>query len=180
MARPIGSKDSYKRKSHVAWNKGAKLGPMSVSHKRSISISMNKQSVKDIMSRNTIKMMKRNSFRFLGTFWSGKNQKDIPYRSLYELQALNLLEQISKVVKYEYEALSIPYEDENGLVHNTIPDFLIHYDDATKEIIEVKPAVFLKKNLFRAKTKTQAMKNFAENNNMEFSIWSEKELGITR
>ena len=88
-----------------------------------------------------------------------------------------MLERISKVTSYEVEPIRIPYEYQD-LIKNTVPDLLVTYDDGAKELIEIKPEAFLNGNLTRAKT--EAMSGWAMENDITFSIWTEKDLGLSR
>jgi len=108
-----------------------------------------------------------------GYFFSKKNNKKLWYRSSYELIAYELLEQLSKVKSYEVEPFSIQYEWKNS-IHRTIPDILVTYIDNSKELIEVKPR--FKFDIKKEQIKLNAMKEYAENQDWSFSIWSEKEL----
>jgi len=110
-----------------------------------------------------------------GYFYSDKNGKDLYYRSSYELVAYKILEQMSKVVSYEVEPFYIPFFYDN-YIHRTIPDILVIYTDGTKELIEVKPFGRLKEKDVRVRI--EAMEDYALVNNLDFSIWTEKELGI--
>jgi len=108
-----------------------------------------------------------------GYFYSEKNKKKLWYRSSYELQAYEILEQLSKVVKYEPEPFYIPYKFQ-GLIKNYIPDILVIYDDSSQELIEV-----MRENLLddeRRVAKIKSAKEYCKSNNMIFSVWTEKEL----
>jgi hypothetical protein len=113
-----------------------------------------------------------------GWFWSDKNQKNMFYRSSYELIAMKFFETMSSVFRYEYETLSIPYIDKNNKPRRTIPDFLVYYTDGTKQIIEIKPLFKIKNNLFNTVQKMEVTKEFAKQNNMSYAVWTEKELGL--
>ena len=106
-----------------------------------------------------------------GYFWSDKNGKLLHYRSSYELIVYKMFEVISKVVKYEVEVVVIPYKWADGSVHRYHVDILVWYDDGTKELIEVKPEYKLEDDLVRLKI--EAGKNYAEQNDMKFSVWTE-------
>ena len=110
-----------------------------------------------------------------GHYFSKKNNKELYYRSSYELVAYKILEQLSRVKYYEIEPFRIQYEYRNSK-HHTIPDILITYIDGGKELIEVKPEYKLKDE--KEQTKLKAMKNYSKENNMLFSIWTEKELKL--
>lgn len=119
--------------------------------------------------------MKKSSRGNNGFYFSKKNNKNIWYRSNYELVAYGILEQLSKVKSYEIEPFSIQYEWQNS-THRTIPDILVTYTDGSKELIEVKPEY--KFTIKKEVRKMRTMKDYAKNNNMLFSVWTEKELNL--
>lgn len=108
-----------------------------------------------------------------GYFYSQKSQKELYYRSSYELQAYKILEQLSKVIKYESEPFYIPYKFQERN-HHYIPDILVTYNDSSQELIEV-----MREDLLDEKqriAKINAAQDYANKNNMKFSIWTEKRL----
>jgi len=115
-----------------------------------------------------------NSYK-CGYFYSKKNGRKLHYRSSYELAAYEILEQLSKVKSYEGEPFRVAYKWK-GIKHNTIPDILINYTDGSKELIEVKPKNMLEdeQNLIKFK----AMDRYAKKNDMDFNVWTEKELNL--
>jgi hypothetical protein len=110
-----------------------------------------------------------------GNFFSMKNNKDISYRSSYELKYMQQLEEDERVIVYQYEAVYVPYEI-GSKYRFTMPDFLITFADGHKELSEVKSEWCLKDNLVMMKL--AAMKNHAEQNGWKFNLVTEKELGI--
>jgi len=115
------------------------------------------------------------SYGKAGHFFSEKNNRELFYRSSYELLAFNILEQLSKVKKYEVETIQIPYEYQ-GRQYNTIPDILVTYIDNTKELIEVKSSFKMKDE--KENTKIWAMNDYAALQGWDFNVWTEKELNI--
>ncbi len=110
-----------------------------------------------------------------GYYFSKKNNRKLLYRSSYELAAYKILEQMSVVTIYDIEPFSIPYERDDKF-HRTIPDILITYVNGEKELIEVKPLYKFKDD--NTILKIEAMENYSENNDMYFSVWTEKELNL--
>jgi hypothetical protein len=110
-----------------------------------------------------------------GYFYSQKNNKTFWYRSTWELQAYQILEQMEVVKSYECECLRIPYEFE-GSIHNYIPDILVTYNDNTQQLIEIKPNWELKKEKVIAKI--NAGINYAIEKSMKYVVWGEKALGL--
>jgi len=75
-----------------------------------------------------------------GDFVSQKmNGKEIHYRSGYERQVYECLEQLPDIVAYDTETLEIPYYLK-GERHNYIPDLQIIFADGHIELWEIKPA----------------------------------------
>lgn len=110
-----------------------------------------------------------------GYFYSNKNNKELFYRSSYELKAYEILEDSIFVKNYNNCSFSIPYEFEDK-IKRYIPDIMVEYITGIREIIEIKPSNLLtyKKNPF----KFEALKNYGYINKLKISIWTEKELGI--
>jgi len=159
-------KDDYSTGKIIAWNKGI---PKTEEEKQIHSI---------IATRlYTEGKMKRCGHGKSGLYFSKKNKKEVHYRSSYELTAYQILEQLSKVKLYEVEPFSIQYEWKTS-IHRTIPDILVTYTDGSKELIEVKPE--FKLNFEREALKIDAMRQYAIKNNMDFNVWTEKELGYER
>lgn len=128
--------------------------------------------------RNPEERLKRakqnhNGYGKSGYFYSEKNKKLIFYRSSYELIAMQIFEQQSKIIRYEHEVLSISYIAKDGSNHITIPDFLVYYDDGAKEIIEVKPKYKIEKDVDNTNIKIEAMGQYAKKNDYIFNIWTE-------
>lgn len=78
--------------------------------------------------------------RFIeGDFPSRKAGKEIHYRSSYERQVYDLLEQLPEIVTYDTEKVEIPYYYK-GKQRKYKPDLCIIYTDQSIEIWEIKPA----------------------------------------
>lgn len=131
----------------------------------------------DEMSKQTTERLMKTNFRYKGFFYSKKNDKNIPYRSSYELLAFIILEKLSDVVSYKFEPFVITYK-RNHRQHRTIPDLLIDYGNGKKKLIEIKPQFKIDGNLQNTKEKLNIMKNFAKKHKYEFGVWSEKELNL--
>lgn len=112
-----------------------------------------------------------------GHFRSNKNNKDIPYRSSYELKALQILEEDTSVQSYEYESLRIKYFGADKKMHSYIPDFVVN----NRRIIEVKAEWIYElqnkeeQSVFR---KFGAAEKWAKKNGYTFEVWTEHELGL--
>lgn len=99
---------------------------------------------------------------------------DIFYRSSYEKKAYLLLDKDENVVTYKAETIQIVFFNP---VKNTesvyLVDIEVEYKDK-KKIIEIKPEKWLEDQVVKAKI--AAAKNYAEENNIEFEVWTETKL----
>lgn len=174
-------KMSQSAKGRTPWNKGKKTPPdvrlkqSKVARGRKASVEARKN-----MSIAQLKAIKEGKKRIpsngnfiCGHFYSTKNKKIIHYRSSYELMAYNLLEVNNNVSCYRVEPLAIEYRM-NGKTRLYIPDILILYKNGNKKIVEVKPKRMLSE--FINKKKIAAAKEYCQNNNMEFAVWTEDRL----
>lgn len=112
------------------------------------------------------------SFKY-GHFYSNKNGKKMFYRSSYELQAYNILEQLDVVERYIYEPFSINYEF-NGKVYIYHPDLLVIDKTGGKQLIEVKPKGELDDPVNIQKF--EGARKFCLKEGINFSIWTEDTL----
>ena len=164
-----------------SWNKGISCSEvtrkkLSKWNKGKVLSKETRQKMRDFVIKQQLKGFRNYSnFYKSGHYFSKKNNKEIYYRSSYELTAYKILEQMSKVKSYQVEPFAIQYKWEN-FIHKTIPDILITYTDGGKELIEVKPKNRLKEEQNIAKF--NGIKNWSIENNIDFNIWTEKELGI--
>ena len=127
---------------------------------------------------------------------------NVVYRSSYELKMFQYCDLRENVLLWESEEKVIPYLDPvTGRYKRYFPDVFIKYKDKEgnirKAVIEVKPAKDLiepEKNpkrrtkswVYRVQTwarnqaKWSAAREWCEDRNMEFKIFTEYELGIIR
>lgn len=121
----------------------------------------------------SLRMLKSKAWK-RGYYFSRKNDKNLYYRSSYELIAYKILEQMSMVKSYEVEPCVISYRF-LGILRCTIPNILVTYIDGSKELIEIKPEWKMSKD----NTKLWAMNDYAANKGWLFNVWTENELGLT-
>lgn len=107
-----------------------------------------------------------------GIHCSNKCETLIKYRSGWELEVCKFLDRCSNVLKYEYESIAIPYISnlKTGRLRMYYPDFIVHYSDGKKVIIEVKREDKLSNP--KVMKKTQAGKDWAKKNGMEYQLWT--------
>lgn len=103
-------------------------------------------------------------------YFSAKNNKEISYRSSYELAAYHILEQLSTVKSYVCESFSIPYIFK-GAIRRYIPDILVEWDNGTFDVIEVKPHVM--RDLEMNQAKFEAAYKWCKAKGFRFCIWDE-------
>lgn len=113
-----------------------------------------------------------NGFK-VGKFYSQKTQKEIHFESSYEEKAYIVLEKSDAVIEYDRCNFGIAYY-KNGGIHRYIPDIIVTYKTGKKSIIEIKPENLVKDSVNQSKFK--AAKEYCKINNLEFLIWTEKEL----
>lgn len=120
---------------------------------------------------------------------------NIVYRSSYELKFMNYCDLNENVNEWKSEEFFIPYISPiDGKVHRYFPDFYVKYKGRTI-ILEVKPQKDLKMPPTNPRKKTKswaysvkmwainqakwkAAKEYCEDRNYEFKIFTEKDLGI--
>ena len=117
------------------------------------------------------------SWGIAGDYYSQKTNTSLFYASSYEKRAMEILETNTSVRAYENCKFFINYTDpEKGKTHNYFPDIAVEYTNGSKKIIEVKPEYRLldPKNL----AKFSAAKEYCKQNNLEFEVWTEKDLNL--
>jgi len=108
-----------------------------------------------------------------GFFYSKKQDKEIYYRSSYELFFLMNCENNDHVLKFDTCNFYIDYEFE-GRIRKFIPDFLVHYIRGKPIFFEIKP-----KNLIsnkQNKAKFLAAEKYALEKNWYFIVFTQDEL----
>jgi len=128
------------------------------------------------------------------------NPTNIVYRSSWEKKFMNWCDLTESVSEWQSEEFFIPYRSPiDGRVHRYFPDFFVKYRDANGKrrtmVVEVKPKKETKMPTTNPKRRTKswaysvrtyavnqakwkAAKEFCKDNNYEFKIMTEHELGI--
>lgn len=109
-----------------------------------------------------------------GYFYTSKLKKRLFYRSSLELIVFQKLEKDNNVKWFDSEPFRIPYININGVKKFYIPDILICFLDGHKELVEIKPDIFL--NDDTVQLKIQAMKIYCIKNNMICNIMLESDI----
>jgi hypothetical protein len=126
--------------------------------------------------RNGKRKTRKPKFRE-GYFESKKNGASLHYRSGYECEVYELLEQDVDVVSFCVEPYKVPYLHD-GEWHEYIPDLRVNYLGGKVEIWEIKPST--QTRIEKNKNKWKAIKPYAENLGWEFKIITETEIGKLR
>lgn len=112
-----------------------------------------------------------------GYFESVKMNKSLHYRSGWECEVYEILEQDNDVVGFFAEPFKVPYCLE-GKWYEYVPDLRVNYCDGSVDIWEIKPDTQLKcpKN----KAKWTAMKLHADNMGWRFTVITQDGIGQLR
>ena len=104
-----------------------------------------------------------------GTYFSTKMNKEVIYRSSYELAYYKILDEDDTIKTWEVECIKIPYLFE-GKTHTYFPDLLINGN----EIREIKPVNLIKhpKNI----AKQEAAEKFCLDRNWKYSYITEEDI----
>jgi len=95
--------------------------------------------------------------------------------SSYELAFMGMLDADGFVKNWKKDSLRIPYSFE-GKNFTYFPDFLVEKTDGSRELVEVKPQYML--NNAKNRAKYEAAKLWAKNNNANFKVITETEIGV--
>lgn len=109
-----------------------------------------------------------------GRYFFQKANKEVWYRSSWELAFMKYLDNNLDVKRCEYENVRIPYYDTAEKKRNYIPDVLIEYNDGRKVLCEIKP--FARKNSETNKRKFFAARKFCKQRDIKFKVITEKYL----
>jgi len=105
--------------------------------------------------------------------WIHTIDKDIYYRSSYELEGL-LFSDLKKVeiASFESETFKVPYKDANNVLRLTVPDWKIILNAGSKYVVEIKPTTIL--DLHKTILKIKAAAKWAKDNGFKYCIWTEE------
>ena len=123
------------------------------------------------------------------------NPHQIVYRSLLERRFMVYCDTSDSVSKWSSEELSIVYRNPiDRRIHRYFPDFIVQMSTNKKYMIEIKPSrqtkppktpkkktkAFLRESFeyIKNQAKWGAAKHYCEDNNIEFKIITEKDLGV--
>ena len=119
----------------------------------------------------------------------------IVYRSNWERRMMVYLDKNDNVTFWASEEIKIPYRSPiDYRVHHYYPDFIFKLKDGRKFMVEVKPykqcfppkpgkrkgRAFMREQLeyIKNQAKWKAAKVYCEHNDLEFKIFTEKEIGV--
>jgi len=120
-----------------------------------------------------MKKTKKPSFKE-GYFTSIKNQNmKFHYRSGYELDVYEALEELNECVAFHGESFKLPYFF-NGQEHNYTPDLSVQFNDGRVEVWEVKPAT--QTGLPKNKAKWAAAESYCKARGWVFAVKKEQDI----
>lgn len=140
-----------------------------------------KQLMSEIVSREIVEGKRKaygTNFHQKGLYFSIKINKELNYRSSWELATIKWLDNNDEIITYEYEKIRIVYymkEADRNHKRNYIPDFLITFKDGHKELWELKPQEFTKNEKTQLKAEA-AIKYCRENNILLYKILTKEDL----
>lgn len=115
-----------------------------------------------------------------GEAFAAKAQRLIPYRSSWELRAIEILEADPTVESFKFEPVRIPYlygsGDDSFHKRHYVPDFLVTYSDGRRVMVEVKPKCYVGTAVNRAKA--EAAREYCFEVGASFEFWTQKRLGL--
>lgn len=113
-----------------------------------------------------------------GHLISLKNEgRAMHYRSGWELEVYECLEELKEVLRYDVESFYVPYYWK-GEWHKYYPDLTVYFTDGHIEIWEVKPQN--QQEIEKNQAKWKACYNLCENKGYRFVVQSEKEINQLR
>ena len=98
------------------------------------------------------------------------NKDEIRVRSSYEAKTISILESDPNVKSYTYEPI---YKVAGRTI---LPDFVVHYQDGSTTLVEVKPQWALNREDVIARLALS--QKVADDNGWSYQTWTEKELGL--
>lgn len=104
-----------------------------------------------------------------GLYFSSKLNREIQYRSGWEMKFYKSLDLDESVLIYDVESIQIQYFYKQYRYY--FPDILITYKNGTRKLVEIKPERYLskKKNI----EKFKSAQNYCINHGMIFEVWTE-------
>lgn len=110
-----------------------------------------------------------------GKHFSSKMNREMCYRSSWEKNVYEYLDEDNAVVVYDSEPFYLKYYSTTDKQHrNYIPDILITYKDGERKLIEIKPTYFLDAQI--NKDKFKAAREYCDVRGIIFEVWTEKEI----
>ena len=103
--------------------------------------------------------------------------KTMHYRSGWELEVYECLEQLNEVVAYDVESFSVPYYWQ-GKWHKYYPDLTIQFTDGRTEVWEIKPSN--QTDIEKNRIKWQACYTLCSSLNRRFVVQTEKGINQLR
>lgn len=108
-----------------------------------------------------------------GWFESKKNNNKIYYQSSYELKFLEIAEQNNQIESFRRPDFTIKYiKPSDNRLHRYSADFIVLYNDGSKELAEIKAAWQIEKDPV-VKAKERAAAEFCALNDLKYRVYTE-------
>lgn len=100
------------------------------------------------VSRRTTELCKRGKCNSRQIEYLAKDGRSLMMKSSWEVVIASFLDSCGTIIKrWDYETVSIPYADEQGVAHNYLVDFEIEWASGLKSLVEVKSDYYLSRYL---------------------------------
>ena len=161
--------------SHCGWSKGltAETDGRVARMRDAVGAYMRQPAVRDAVSKLRVQQIQAGGFWDRGYHESPK-VGPVYYMSGWEQRRWQELDADPQVVTYQRSPCAVLY-DWDGSVHRYVPDVLIHYDDGSKVLEEIKPlSLLVKPHKGQAKllAKVQAGAEYAATQGWGWRIFS--------
>lgn len=123
------------------------------------------------ISESNVWRIRSGDFRYLGRARTVKAGR-VGFRSMWELRAIEILEQDPMVESFTYERLAIHYLWENRKWW-TLPDFQVRLTDGQVKIIEVKPRGVALTKGNREAFKMETVRQYCLTRGWVYEVWDE-------
>lgn len=116
-----------------------------------------------------------------GKIFSYKNERFVSYESQLELAFIYHLEFTPYVKSYVEQPIKLYYKKDDTK-RAFVPDFLVYYTDIDRKplLVEIKYSKEIQERRDYVKRKIAVIKSYAEENGMDFRLFTEKELSGNR
>lgn len=132
-----------------------------------------KKHMSETHKKNIASGKRKTAGKYIGKFWSNKNQQEIYYRSELELMYMKQLEIENYVKEYTCDKVRIPYLLDNEK-YTYLPDFLIN----NKLLVEINSYNVFYLNKRKKEAKVLAAREYCKERGWKFKVLYEDDFGV--